>query len=127
MTGHRHGRDRGTIAMYTVLFTPIVLLLAGLLVDGGLAIHARQRAADVAEQAARAGANQIDTAALRGTGRPSSTRAGHGRRRATCSRPPASGSPRRSATPTSRRSPSPCGSACGRSSSGSSRASATSR
>ncbi|MER7543674.1 pilus assembly protein TadG-related protein [Actinomadura sp.] len=62
--------DRGTIAMYTVLFTPVVLLLAGLLVDGGLAIHARQRAADMAEQAARAGANQIDTDALRETGEP---------------------------------------------------------
>jgi Flp pilus assembly protein TadG len=64
------GRDRGTIALYTVLFTPIVFLLAGLLVDGGLAIHARQRAADMAEQAARAGANQIDTDALRDTGEP---------------------------------------------------------
>jgi Flp pilus assembly protein TadG len=64
------GRDRGTIAMYTVLFTPVVLLLAGLLVDGGLAIHARQRAADMAEQAARAGADQIDTDELRETGRP---------------------------------------------------------
>ncbi|MEV0664432.1 TadE/TadG family type IV pilus assembly protein [Actinomadura luteofluorescens] len=64
------GRDRGTIAMYTVLFTPVVILLAGLLVDGGLAIHARQRAADMAEQAARAGANQIDTDALRRTGEP---------------------------------------------------------
>ncbi|MFF0518832.1 TadE/TadG family type IV pilus assembly protein [Actinomadura nitritigenes] len=64
------GADRGTIAMYTVLFTPIVLMLAGLLVDGGLAIHARQRAADMAEQAARAGANQIDTEALRTTGEP---------------------------------------------------------
>ncbi|RKS76298.1 putative Flp pilus-assembly TadE/G-like protein [Actinomadura pelletieri DSM 43383] len=63
-------RDRGTIALYTVLFTPIVLLLAGLLVDGGLAIHARQRAADMAEQAARAGADQIDTDALRRTGEP---------------------------------------------------------
>ncbi|MDL4814744.1 TadE/TadG family type IV pilus assembly protein [Actinomadura opuntiae] len=62
--------DRGTIAMYTVLFTPIVLMLAGLLVDGGLAIHARQRAADLAEQAARAGANEIDTDALRATGEP---------------------------------------------------------
>ncbi|WP_242608823.1 TadE/TadG family type IV pilus assembly protein [Actinomadura formosensis] len=62
--------DRGTIAMYTVLFTPVVFLLAGLLVDGGLAIHARQRAADMAEQAARAGANQIDTDALRETGKP---------------------------------------------------------
>ncbi|RFS86334.1 pilus assembly protein [Actinomadura spongiicola] len=66
---HRE-RDRGTIALYTVLFTPIVLLLAGLLVDGGLAIHARQRAADMAEQAARAGADQIDTDALRRTGEP---------------------------------------------------------
>ncbi|MFC4054029.1 TadE/TadG family type IV pilus assembly protein [Actinomadura syzygii] len=64
------GRDRGTIALYTVLFTPIVFLLAGLLVDGGLAIHARQRAADMAEQAARAGANQIDAERLRATGKP---------------------------------------------------------
>jgi Flp pilus assembly protein TadG len=63
-------RDRGTIALYTVLFTPVVFLLAGLLVDGGLAIHARQRAADMAEQAARAGANQIDEDALRATGEP---------------------------------------------------------
>ncbi|WP_240489950.1 TadE/TadG family type IV pilus assembly protein [Actinomadura atramentaria] len=63
-------RDRGAASMYVVLFAPSVLLLAGLLVDGGLAIHARQRAADIAEQAARAGANQIDEAALRRTGKP---------------------------------------------------------
>lgn len=56
--------------MYVVLFTPVVFLLAGLLVDGGLAIHARQRAADMAEQGARAGANQIDEAQLRATGQP---------------------------------------------------------
>lgn len=65
----RH-RDRGTVSMYVVLFTPAVLVLAGLLVDGGLAIHARQRAADMAEQAARAGANQINEAELRATGKP---------------------------------------------------------
>ncbi|RFU41558.1 pilus assembly protein [Actinomadura logoneensis] len=63
------GRDRGTITLYIVLFTPAVFVLAGLLLDGGRAIHARQRAADMAEQAARAGANQIDTATLRDTGR----------------------------------------------------------
>ncbi|WP_281173440.1 TadE/TadG family type IV pilus assembly protein [Actinomadura rifamycini] len=63
-------RDRGTVSLYVVLFTPVVFLLAGLLVDGGLAIHARQRAADMAEQAARAGANEIDLAALRATGEP---------------------------------------------------------
>lgn len=66
----RTGRDLGTISMFTVLFTPAVFVLGGLLVDGGLAIHARQRAADMAEQAARAGANQIDEAALRSTGKP---------------------------------------------------------
>ncbi|GLW67629.1 membrane protein [Actinomadura rubrobrunea] len=66
----RGPRDRGTISTYVVLFTPTVFLLAGLLVDGGLAIHARQRAADMAEQAARAGANEIDADALRRTGRP---------------------------------------------------------
>ncbi|GGV41699.1 membrane protein [Actinomadura cremea] len=63
-------RDRGTVSLYVVLFTPVVFLLAGLLVDGGLAIHARQRAADMAEQAARAGADEIDLAALRATGDP---------------------------------------------------------
>ena len=48
----RAGRDRGTFSMFTVLFVPMVLLFAGLLFDGGLAIHARQRALDIAEQAA---------------------------------------------------------------------------
>ncbi|WP_084338536.1 TadE/TadG family type IV pilus assembly protein [Actinomadura oligospora] len=62
-------RDRGTITLYIVLFTPAVFVLAGLLLDGGRAIHARQRAADMAEQAARAGANQIDTNALRENGK----------------------------------------------------------
>lgn len=62
-------RDRGTVTLYIVLFTPAVFVLAGLLLDGGRAIHARQRAADMAEQAARAGANQIDTATLRDTGK----------------------------------------------------------
>ncbi|MGH3387587.1 MAG: pilus assembly protein TadG-related protein, partial [Actinomadura sp.] len=43
-------RDRGTVSIFTVIFALFVILLAGLLVDGGLAIHARQRAADIAEQ-----------------------------------------------------------------------------
>jgi Flp pilus assembly protein TadG len=54
--------------MFTVIFAFFVLVLAGLLVDGGLAIHARQRAADIAEQAARAAADDIDVAHLRTTG-----------------------------------------------------------
>jgi Flp pilus assembly protein TadG len=61
--------EEGTISMFTVFFTIIVFLLAGLLVDGGLAIHARQRAADIAEEAARAGANNIDINTLRAHGK----------------------------------------------------------
>jgi Flp pilus assembly protein TadG len=64
----RPERDRGTVAMFTTIFAVFVLMLAGLLVDGGLAIHARQRGADIAEQAARAAADEIDADYLRRTG-----------------------------------------------------------
>jgi Flp pilus assembly protein TadG len=64
------GRDRGTVSIFTVIFALFVILLAGLLVDGGLAIHARQRAADIAEQGARAAADDIDLTDLRATGEP---------------------------------------------------------
>ncbi|MFC5826708.1 Tad domain-containing protein [Nonomuraea insulae] len=56
------------MSVFTVLFSVVVFLLAGLLVDGGSAINARLRAADVAEQAARAGADQVDEDHLRRTG-----------------------------------------------------------
>jgi Flp pilus assembly protein TadG len=56
------------MSVFTVLFSVVVFLLAGLLVDGGAAINARLRAADIAEQAARAGADQIDVDHLRTTG-----------------------------------------------------------
>jgi Flp pilus assembly protein TadG len=65
----RSGGDRGTVAMFTTIFAVFVLMLAGLLVDGGLTIHARQRGADIAEQAARAAADEIDLDELRSTGR----------------------------------------------------------
>lgn len=55
--------------MFTSIFALFVIVLAGLLVDGGQAIHARQRAADIAEQAARAAADDVDVAYLRRTGR----------------------------------------------------------
>ncbi|MGN9783558.1 flp pilus-assembly TadE/G-like family protein [Nonomuraea sp. ZG12] len=56
------------MSVFTVLFSVVVFLLAGLLVDGGSAINARLRANDIAEQAARAGADQIDVDHLRTTG-----------------------------------------------------------
>lgn len=66
---NRPERDRGTVAMFTTIFAVFVLMLAGLLVDGGLAIHARQRAFDIAEQAARAAADDVDVNYLRQTGK----------------------------------------------------------
>jgi len=53
------------LSLFVVIFAVSVLMLAGLVYDGGLAITARQRAADVAEEAARAGANAVDVDALR--------------------------------------------------------------
>jgi Flp pilus assembly protein TadG len=56
--------DDGSIAVFTAVFAFAVLLLLGLLVDGGSALNARERAADVAEQAARAAVTDLSTADL---------------------------------------------------------------
>jgi len=61
-------RDAGAAAIILVLLTPVLFALAGLVVDGGRALAARQRAADIAEQAARAGVDALDVATLRATG-----------------------------------------------------------
>lgn len=59
------GRDTGSITLPILVLTPALLVVAGLVVDGGYALSARQRAFNEAEQAARAGAGAIDTASLR--------------------------------------------------------------
>ncbi|GAA1025650.1 hypothetical protein GCM10009557_00380 [Virgisporangium ochraceum] len=46
----------------------VLALLAGAVLDGGNAMAARVQALDVAQQAARAGANQLDLAVLRTQG-----------------------------------------------------------
>lgn len=60
--------DQGSMSVFIVIFSVVVFMLAGLLVDGGAAINARLRASDIAEQAARAAADQIDVENLRMTG-----------------------------------------------------------
>jgi Flp pilus assembly protein TadG len=47
-------RDRGSVAVFTVVFAIAVVFLTALIVDGGIALNARGRAADIAGQAARA-------------------------------------------------------------------------
>lgn len=60
--------DRGTLSIYVAFLAPAILALSSLVIDGGGALVAKQRAADQAEQAARAGANAINIAVLRDTG-----------------------------------------------------------
>ena len=54
--------------MFTVVFAVAVIFLTALIVDGGIAMNAKERAADIAEQAARAAAGNIDIATLRAGG-----------------------------------------------------------
>jgi Flp pilus assembly protein TadG len=58
--------DRGSGAAAVIIFALLFLTLAAFVVDGGLSISKRERAADIAEQAARYAAEDIDQAALRG-------------------------------------------------------------
>lgn len=62
------GADHGAAAVLILLLTPALFAMAGLVLDGGTALAARQRTADLAEQAARAGADALDLSALRATG-----------------------------------------------------------
>lgn len=60
--------ERGQVSGWAVITTVTILLLAGLLLDGGLAMAARVRAGDTAQAAARAGARELDLTAYRATG-----------------------------------------------------------
>jgi Flp pilus assembly protein TadG len=57
--------DRGSATVFVVGFAIVLFACAGLAIDGGRAINARDRVNDVAEQAARAGAGQLDDESLR--------------------------------------------------------------
>ncbi|WUH93069.1 pilus assembly protein TadG-related protein [Streptomyces sp. NBC_00433] len=58
--------DRGSGAIAVVIFALLFIALAAFVVDGGMTLAKRERAADLAEQAARAAAQDIDVEALRG-------------------------------------------------------------
>jgi Flp pilus assembly protein TadG len=57
--------ERGTVTVFVVGFVLALLLVAGLVIDGGNVLAARREAANVAESAARAGAQAIDVGAAR--------------------------------------------------------------
>ena len=58
--------DRGSaIAAYMLVMAVVLFAFAGLVLDGGAALTARGQAADTAQQAARAGADALDSGSLR--------------------------------------------------------------
>jgi Flp pilus assembly protein TadG len=62
---HRPRGERGSFTFAVIFWALMAMMLAGFVVDGGLAITERQRAGDIAEQAARAGAQQLNVNDLR--------------------------------------------------------------
>lgn len=59
-----HLDDRGSGAGAVIIFALVFLSLSAFVIDGGLSISKRERAADIAEQAARYAAQDIDLDAL---------------------------------------------------------------
>jgi hypothetical protein len=60
--------EAGIVSAFVVIFTAALLLMAGLVLDGGLALSAKVQAIDDAQAAARAGAQAIDVPLYRATG-----------------------------------------------------------
>ncbi|HEV2637195.1 MAG TPA: pilus assembly protein TadG-related protein [Actinocrinis sp.] len=61
-------RQDGVVTAFTVVLLAGLIVLAGLVFDGGMAMKGRVQALDEAQEAARAGAQQIDVPAFRATG-----------------------------------------------------------
>lgn len=67
----RCGRDeRGQVTAFVAALTAGLLLVAGLVFDGGAALAAKTRALDQAQEAARAGAQELSLAWVRGGAGP---------------------------------------------------------
>ena len=60
----RRARDEGRVLVFTVVLTGAIGACLGLVVDGGRMLIDATRAGTLAHQAARAGAHQLDAAAL---------------------------------------------------------------
>lgn len=68
--------EHGISTLFVVFFAVAMLAVAGLVIDGGYALGAKRNAMNVAEQAARVGADSLDQGALRsGATRVSPSRA----------------------------------------------------
>lgn len=61
----KSSEERGSVTVFTVIMTITLIFVAGLVVDGGQILNAEREAANVAESAARAGAQELDEHAIR--------------------------------------------------------------
>lgn len=66
----RDGTERGTVAIASMILALSVIAAAGLAIDGGRKLNALAEARDLADNAARVGAQEIDVDAYRTTGDP---------------------------------------------------------
>ena len=62
------GRDRGSLTLMLAVLMVALLALAGLVIDGGRKLNEAENAYAIAEEAARAGAGQVDTSVAYGSG-----------------------------------------------------------
>ena len=62
------GDDRGHVSGFAIIMVTAMIAVAGLVLDGGLAVSAKVRAVGIAQSAARVGAQQIDLRMYRQTG-----------------------------------------------------------
>lgn len=70
MLGRLRRDDRGSGAAAVLIFAVLFLALAAFVIDGGLSISQRERATDIAEQAARYAAQDTDKEAVYQGGKP---------------------------------------------------------
>lgn len=61
-------RERGSTSVFAICVVSVLMLLAGLCIEGGRVLNARASLADSAEQAARAGAQKVHSSSLRENG-----------------------------------------------------------
>lgn len=57
--------EKGTVTVFVSVFMVALLVVAGLVIDGGHTLAARREASYLAESAARAGAQELDVISLR--------------------------------------------------------------
>lgn len=65
VAARRLREESGQVTPFVVVFVAALMLMAGLVIDGGLALAAKVRAIDEAQAAARAGAQALDLRAYR--------------------------------------------------------------